>query len=154
MVSVRVVPPADIAVGLTHWYRRNGKLLNSVRQISVLSPLLCVLGYSWVACLDGGQNVGGGSGSQSGKFIVEQKPKFGSTSYGSTVIRGQVRNNTDKFLSYAQVSCQIYDGGVQIASALDNTSGVSASASWRYEALLIEDLLTGSYGIECQADGW
>ena len=33
--------------------------LNAARYVLVLSTLLMTLAYSWVACWDGGQNVGG-----------------------------------------------------------------------------------------------
>ena len=73
--------------------------------------------------------------------------------FGNQYIVGSVKNNTDKQLNYAQVSCQIIQDGVQIADALDNTSGVQPNGVWQYRAILIEPV-SGRGQIECQASGF
>ena len=122
------------------------------RYALVLTGLFLTLGYSWVACTDG-QNVGGGSGEVSGDFEVVAPPQLVSDAYWQEVT-GQLRNATDDFMSYAQVVCQIYDGNLQVAEALDNTTGIKAGGIWQYQAMLFEDLPIGGYSIECQASGW
>ncbi len=110
--------------------------------------------WVWDNFINGGQNIGGVSGESSGKFVVEREPAVKTNEYGTSIITGQIRNISGKFLDYTHVSCQIYDDRVQIDSTSDSTSGIAAGASWRYEARWRNGSPDANYEIECQADSW
>lgn len=58
----------------------------------------------------------------------------------NAMITGTFTNNTDKDLSYVQISYNIYDAdGAQIGNAYANANDVKAGASWKFEASTLCD---------------
>ena len=91
--------------------------------------------------------------SDSDDWVEVQAPRIEVGQFGNQYIVGSIKNNTDRQLGYAQVSCQIIQNGVQVADALDNTNGMQPYGTWQYRAILI-DPVSGRGRIECQASGF
>lgn len=54
-------------------------------------------------------------------------------------IKGTIKNNKGKNLSYAQVTFNLYDGeGNQIGTALDNISNFEKDGTWKFKAVGLE----------------
>jgi hypothetical protein len=111
----------------------------------------------------GGNNGGGGSGDggsdepypnayyydESSGIVLEDDVSAESDSIGSLYIRGTARNESGDDYEYVQVTWSVYDGSdTKIADALDNTSGLEAGQSWRYEALATSADDVESYEIQ------
>lgn len=63
-----------------------------------------------------------------------------STSDGySRYVTGQIRNNTDKTYSYAQVEINLYSNGVQVGSTLDNINNLEPHSIWEFKAIILQD---------------
>lgn len=57
----------------------------------------------------------------------------------STTISGTLTNNTDKNISYLQLSYTLYDAdGAQLGSAFANVSNLEAGGVWKFEAVSTE----------------
>lgn len=114
---------------------------------------------------DGGSNDGGGSsdGASGGEesypeglyydestgIVLEDNVNAELDSIGSLYIRGTVRNESNQDYSYVQITWSVLDSsGVKIADALDNTSGLEAAQSWRYEALAASASGVDSYELQ------
>ena len=82
-----------------------------------------------------------------------QPPKIERGEFGTQYIVGTLRYNSDRQLSYASVTCQVLQDGVQVADALDNASGLQPNSQWRFKAMLL-DTVSGPYNIKCQASGF
>ncbi len=63
---------------------------------------------------------------------------------------GNIRNKSDQYVGYAQVSCQLYQSGVQVDDSLDNTSGIAAGATWRFRVLFLQDHDGADYNVRCR----
>jgi hypothetical protein len=64
---------------------------------------------------------------------------WGTGSYENRVIRGTVRNNTQKHYGYVQVEINLYDeSGAQVGSTLANVNNLEANGTWRFEAMVLE----------------
>lgn len=60
--------------------------------------------------------------------------------YGSPIVVGVVKNNTDETYSYAQVEVNIYErNGPQIGSTIANISNLDAGGEWKFEARVTQD---------------
>lgn len=74
-----------------------------------------------------------------GDFSVVKKAKGKLDSVGTLYIKGTLKNNTGKDLSYVQVSFNILDkDGSQIGTALANINHLKAGGTWKYKALGLE----------------
>lgn len=57
----------------------------------------------------------------------------------STYIEGKITNNTDKELSYIQVTYSIYDAeGNTIGTCIDNENNIDAHGTWKFKAICLE----------------
>lgn len=61
-------------------------------------------------------------------------------------VKGEIRNNTDKTYSYAQIEVNVYNGDKQLGSTFDNINNWEPGAVWVFDALIMEDGVT-SYKI-------
>lgn len=116
----------------------------------LMVALLVVFAVLSLACEPTNLSESGGNDN----WIQVQPPQIQIGQFGNQYIVGSVKNNTDRLLSYAQISCQVISNGVQIADALDNTNGVQPQGTWQYRAILIEPVTASTGRIECQASGF
>lgn len=80
-------------------------------------------------------------------------PSIERGEFGTQYVVGTLKYNSSRQLSYVQVSCQIMLNQVQIADVFDNASGLQPNSSWRFKAILLENVR--SYDdIRCQASGF
>ena len=72
----------------------------------------------------------------------------------STYIQGEIKNNTDKTYSYAQVTFNVYDSsGAQIGTAVDNINNFEPNGTWRYKAIALTTDKVASYKF-VEITGW
>ena len=63
--------------------------------------------------------------------------------YGNRFITGTIENTCSKKLSYAQVTFILTDdAGNQVGSALDNINDLEGGATWKFNAIVLEDSAT------------
>lgn len=61
----------------------------------------------------------------------------------SRYVVGQIKNNSNKKMSYAQIEINLYDdNGNQVGSALDNINNLEAGGTWNFKAIILEDSCT------------
>lgn len=69
-------------------------------------------------------------------IVLEDGISAETDSVGSLYIRGAARNESGQDYDYVQIEWDVLDSADnKIADALDNTSGLGAGQTWRYEAL-------------------
>ena len=65
---------------------------------------------------------------------------WATAEYGNRVIRGTVRNNTNREYGYVQVEFNLYDSqDVQVGSTFANVNNIEPHSTWRFEAMVMED---------------
>ena len=90
---------------------------------------------------DTSDDVASESEEESVEYTVENLSIEGDEYGISVTISGTFTNLAGKDLSYVQLSFNLYDSdGAQIDTALANTSNLSAGASWKFEAVSVEDI--------------
>ena len=57
-------------------------------------------------------------------------------------ITGEIRNNSNKTYSYAQVTINLYNGETQIGSTLDNINNLEPGTVWKFRALVTDQSCT------------
>ena len=66
--------------------------------------------------------------------------EFTTNKYGSSVIKGTVKNNSSKNIGYAQITFGIYDkGGAKIGASIANISNLDPNGLWKFSALVLQD---------------
>jgi hypothetical protein len=60
--------------------------------------------------------------------------------YGTSIIIGTIKNNSNKTYKYAQVEINLYDASdTQIGSTLANVNNLEPGATWKFKAPVIEE---------------
>lgn len=68
--------------------------------------------------------------------------------FGTKAICGTILNNSDRNLSYAEVSVNLYDAsGATIGSNLDNINDLEAGKKWKFEITITTDRPVANYKI-------
>lgn len=91
--------------------------------------------------------------TQGGDLILVSDKKT-TDQYGTIYIEGEVKNNSDKTYSYAQITFNLYDAdGAQLGSAMDNINNLEPNGTWKYKALAYstEDIATYKF---IEITGW
>jgi len=137
----------------------NEKKGGCLQKLGILFVVLIVLGV--IAALVGGgsgskkdysstnegqtsvsTDAGSSSGSTSSATSTQESAtKYSITDETATVedydvkITGVLTNNTDKDVTYIQISYNLYDAdGNQVGSAFDSISNLKAGGTWKFEA--------------------
>jgi hypothetical protein len=85
----------------------------------------------------------GGATSSRGLTVADWGWKTGE--FGARRLAGTVVNDSDKEYSYAQVEFNLYDdSGAQVGSTFTNINNLEPHATWRFEAVVLEDNATSA----------
>ncbi len=115
-----------------------------------LKALIVIIIVFGIAGISGGTTGTSGSNvNNNGNVQQETVKKDKFTIEGDTTsdydgfalyIEGVIKNNTDKDMSYVQVTFNLYDAeGNQIGTALDNINNLKAGGTWKFKAMGIEN---------------
>ena len=128
-------------------------------MVMAIAVLIAIAIVTLVACNAGAERTGtdqsapsnsGSTGSIGfmGSVSIEIDTSFG---VASPVVVGSIRNSSDEYLDYVQVTCELYQGDIQVASAMDNTSGLSPGKTWpfRAQAFTTDSLPTSGLTADC-----
>ena len=98
------------------------------------------------------QPVEGEYTTSDGKFTLVSDEGNKDT-YGYITITGEIKNNTNKLYTYAQVTFTLYDeSGAQVGTAMDNINNFEANGTWKFKAIGIAN---GSATYKCTGiTGW
>ena len=125
---------------------------NTLRVI--LGILIIIIGIGTIA--GGGQNsvqTSTSNNSTKEKFTLVSDERT-TDSLGTTYIKGEIKNNTDKSYSYVQVTFNLYDtDGAQLGTAVDNINNLEPNATWKYKALGLVTEKVSSYKL-VEIKGW
>lgn len=125
---------------------------NTLRVI--LGILIIIIGIGAIA--GGGQNsvqTSTSNNSTKEKFTLVSDERT-TDSLGTTYIKGEIKNNTDKSYSYVQVTFNLYDtDGAQLGTAVDNINNLEPNATWKYKALGLVTEKVSSYKL-VEIKGW
>ncbi len=130
-----------------------------LRVLALVALMLLVAAIA--ACNAGSERAGSDTGSSSnsggvafvgGVSIEAEYPEYGDP---RTVVTGKIRNSTDEFLNYVQVSCQLYGSdGVQVGSSLDNTGGLAEGKTWAFKVLFWDVSPNSELTADCNGSWW
>lgn len=134
------------------------KLQHNTLRI-ILGILIIIIGIGAIA--GGGENSVPTSTSNNSTSNNSTKEKFTlvsdertTDSLGTTYIKGEIKNNTDKSYSYVQVTFNLYDAdGAQLGTAVDNINNLEPNATWKYKALGLITEKVSSYKL-VEITGW
>lgn len=129
------------------------KLQHNTLRI-ILGILIIIIGIGAIA--GGGENsvpTSTSNNSTKEKFTLVSDERT-TDSLGTTYIKGEIKNNTDKSYSYVQVTFNLYDtDGAQLGTAVDNINNLEPNATWKYKALGLVTEKVSSYKL-VEIKGW
>lgn len=124
--------------------------MKKVKLLLALIVLIGILLISLTGCVDTYTTTT--STQEGGLTLVSDKKT--TDQYGTIYIEGEIKNNSDKTYSYAQVTFNLYDAdGAQLGTAMDNINNLEPNGTWKYKALAYstEDIATYKF---IEITGW
>ena len=106
--------------------------MKKVKLFLVLIVLMVIIPIFLTGCVDTYTTTT--STQEGGLTLVSDKKT--TDEYGTIYIEGEIKNNSDKTYSYAQVTFNLYDeDGAQLGSAMDNINNLEPNGTWKYKAM-------------------